>query len=100
MASSYAQQFLTNARESVESVVPQVRGKRVLLYAPTFRGRVASAEGPDQLDIAGLKAAVGGDFVLLIKHHPFVKQMCIRDRTLALALFVYGKFNEEVADVL
>lgn len=68
-------QFLTNARESVESVVPQVRGKRVLLYAPTFRGRVASAEGPDQLDIAGLKVAVGGDFVLLIKHHPFVKQL-------------------------
>ena len=71
----FDQQFLTNARESVESVVPQVRGKRVLLYAPTFRGRVASAEGPDQLDIAGLKAAVGGDFVLLIKHHPFVKQL-------------------------
>lgn len=71
----FDQQFLANARESVESVVPQVRGKRVLLYAPTFRGRVVSAEGPDHLDIAGLKAAVGGDFVLLIKHHPFVKQL-------------------------
>lgn len=71
----FDKQFLASARESVEIAVPQIKGKRVLLYAPTFRGRVASAEGPDQLDIAALKAAAGGEFVLLIKHHPFVKQL-------------------------
>lgn len=70
----FDQHFLSEARAKVEAAVPQVRGKRVLLYAPTFRGRVALAKGPDKLDIPALKAAVGGNTVLLIKHHPFVKQ--------------------------
>lgn len=65
--------FLDGARGKVEAVVPQAAGKKVLLYAPTFRGRVASAAAPNKLDIPALQAALGADWVLLIKHHPFVK---------------------------
>lgn len=67
--------FLANARNKVKEAVPAIGGKRVVLYAPTFRGRVAKAEGPDKLDIRALKDAIGDDAVLLIKHHPFVKQL-------------------------
>ena len=66
--------FLADARDKVKQAVPAAAGKKIVLYAPTFRGRVATAEGPDKLDIRGLKAAVGDDTVLLIKHHPFVKE--------------------------
>ena len=65
--------FLDGARGKVQTVVPQVVGKKVLLYAPTFRGRVAYAAAPDRLDVAMLKRALGNDWVLLVKHHPFVK---------------------------
>lgn len=65
--------FLAQAREKVESVFPPVRGKKVLLYAPTFRGHVSTATGPDRLDIAAMKQALGDEWALLIKHHPFVK---------------------------
>ena len=71
----FDQGFLANARNKVKEAVPAIEGKRVVLYAPTFRGRVAKAEGPDKLDICALKDAIGDDAVLLIKHHPFVKQL-------------------------
>ncbi len=65
--------FLAGARGKVEAVVPQAAGKKVLLYAPTFRGRVSTAEAPNKLDIPALQSALGSEWVLLIKHHPFVK---------------------------
>ncbi len=54
-----------------QGVVP---GKKVILYAPTFRGSVGRAASPDQLDIPAMKRALGRDYILLIKHHPFVKE--------------------------
>ena len=71
----FDQEFLANAQNKVKEAVPAIEGKRVVLYAPTFRGRVAKAEGPDKLDTCALKDAIGDDAVLLIKHHPFVKQL-------------------------
>ena len=67
--------FLEEARQHVEGAVPQIAGKKVILYAPTFRGRVASAKGPDQLDIDLMRQRLGHECVLLIKHHPFVKKL-------------------------
>jgi CDP-ribitol ribitolphosphotransferase len=49
-------------------------GKRVILYAPTFRGdSIADAHATDDLDLATLKAALGNDHVLLVRLHPFVR---------------------------
>lgn len=67
--------FLEEARQHVMDAVPQIAGKKVILYAPTFRGRVASAKGPDQLDIDLMRRRLGKEYVLLIKHHPFVKEL-------------------------
>ena len=52
------------------SVVP---GKKLLLYAPTFRGTVGRAAAPDKLDIPMMKRMLGKDYILLINHHPFIK---------------------------
>jgi teichoic acid ribitol-phosphate primase len=47
--------------------------KRVVLYAPTFRGEDATAAStPVDLDLAGLAAAIRDDHVLLLRAHPFV----------------------------
>lgn len=66
--------FVASARERVDMRYPDCRGKKVILYAPTFRGRVKTAKGPDQLDIAALRERLGGEYALLVKHHPFVKK--------------------------
>lgn len=65
--------FRSRARDRVEVAFAPARGKKVLLYAPTFRGHVSTATGPDKLDIAAMKRALGNDWVLFVKHHPFVK---------------------------
>lgn len=70
----FDEHFIAQSKSNVEEAVPKAKGKKVLLYAPTFRGRVSQAQGPDKLDIAGLKDALEKEWVLLIKHHPFVKK--------------------------
>ncbi|WP_304425515.1 CDP-glycerol glycerophosphotransferase family protein [uncultured Adlercreutzia sp.] len=66
--------YLAAAQDKLYEIVPAARGKKVLLYAPTFRGFVANAEGPDALDLPAMCEALGDEFVLVIKHHPFVKE--------------------------
>ena len=109
------------ARERLCQLFPAARGRKVILYAPTFRGRVREATTPDCFDLQafaeGLKkidrddsntAAVGsnaatadsgasntaenasagadtndaagsvaasGDYVIILKHHPHVKEL-------------------------
>ena len=43
--------YLKKSRNKLLSVVPEAKDKRVIVYAPTFRGRVAHAEAPTALDI-------------------------------------------------
>ena len=61
------------AEEHLYKVFPQARGKRVILYAPTFRGHVAGAKTPNEIDITRFAGALQKDSVLLFKLHPFVK---------------------------
>ena len=49
-------------------------GRRVVLFAPTFRGeRITRARNPEDLDLHALRAAVGDDHVVLLRSHPFVR---------------------------
>lgn len=65
--------YIAGALEHVRQQIPQARGRKILLYAPTFRGGVRTATGPDQLDIPAFAEAFSEEYVLLIKHHPYVK---------------------------
>jgi CDP-ribitol ribitolphosphotransferase len=59
-------------------------GRRVILYAPTFRGeRVTEARNPTDLDLALLQAMLGTDHVLLLRAHPFVRARRAADPRLA-----------------
>lgn len=70
----YDPHFLTAAREKLYRLMPSAVGKRVILYAPTFRGRVATATTPDILRPEMLMEALGDEYVLVENHHPFVKK--------------------------
>lgn len=60
--------------EGAAPVTGLVPGKKILLYAPTFRGSVGRAAAPTALDIPMMKRALGKECVLLINHHPFIKE--------------------------
>jgi CDP-ribitol ribitolphosphotransferase len=54
---------------------PIPEDRRVILYAPTFRGdTVTDARQPDNLDIGLLRERLGSDHVLLLRLHPFVRE--------------------------
>jgi CDP-glycerol glycerophosphotransferase (TagB/SpsB family) len=49
--------------------------RKVILYAPTFRGdRTTEASDPGGLDLEVLRQALGQDHVLLVRSHPFVRR--------------------------
>ncbi len=62
------------ALEKLYGLMPDAKGKRVILYAPTFRGTISQAQSPKELDVARMQEKLGEEFVLLMKHHPFVKE--------------------------
>ncbi len=58
------------SRRVVEARYPAMAGKRVVLYAPTFRGRGAEKRAAQHLDAVALRAALPDDHVLVLKGHP------------------------------
>ncbi len=66
--------FIRRAQDTLYQKFPPAKGKKVILYAPTFRGRVASAKTPDVLDLNLMYEKLGQEYVVLFKHHPFVKK--------------------------
>jgi CDP-ribitol ribitolphosphotransferase len=61
---------LAAARERVLARYPVLRDRRVVLYAPTFRGRGAGKSAAPGLDGPGLRAGLPADHVLVLKTHP------------------------------
>ena len=58
--------------------------RRVLLYAPTFRGdTMHAARYDDSLDLEALHRVLGDGWVVLLRLHPFVRQAASIDANLA-----------------
>jgi teichoic acid ribitol-phosphate primase len=63
------------AAQAVRDRYPGIKGKRVVLYAPTFRGDSAIvAREPVDLDLRTLQERLGHDHVVLLRQHPFVRR--------------------------
>ena len=61
---------LDAARAAVVARYPALGGRRVVLVAPTFRGRGAGKRAGGGLDGRALRAALPDDHVLVLKTHP------------------------------
>lgn len=69
----YDDNFVASAKEKLQRCIPQSNGKLVILYAPTYRGRMATAQTSDMLNVSLFKERLSAQYVLVIKHHPLVK---------------------------
>lgn len=69
----FDQEFIDNCYKKLYEKIPQAKGKKVILYAPTFRGEVAKCTSPDELDVRAFAEAFGDEYVLIFKHHQSVK---------------------------
>lgn len=66
----FDQAALDEARARVLAAHPTLAGRRVVLYAPTFRGRGVEKRAAPGLDAARLRAALSSDHALVLKTHP------------------------------
>ena len=71
----YDSDFIKRSYSMVYNEFSQMKGKKILLYAPTFRGKVQSGRAPDALDIDKLGEALSDEYVLIIKHHGVAKKI-------------------------
>lgn len=69
----YDDSFKVSAREHLLRLFPEIGDRKVILYAPTFRGHINRAETPDMLSIPYFYEHFKDKYVLLFNHHPFVK---------------------------
>ncbi len=68
----FDEKYIGDSREMFLENFPRARGKKVILFAPTFRGTQTGARSIE-LDHAAFFAALSDKYVLVEKHHPFVK---------------------------
>ena len=61
---------LATARERVLAAHPGLRGRTVVVYAPTFRGRGRGKRPAEVLDAAAMRAALPPDHAIVLKTHP------------------------------
>ena len=77
---------------------PQLQGKKVITYAPTFRGRKgARANFSLRLDLELMKEALGDEYVVVLKLHPLMKEISISE---SVEDFVLDLSGEDISHVL
>ena len=68
---------IQKARHDLIRLVPnltsQIKDRKILLYAPTYRGEVGNAYTHRMLDLLLLKRFLGNQFVFLIRMHPLIQ---------------------------
>ncbi|MDF9824852.1 CDP-glycerol glycerophosphotransferase (TagB/SpsB family) [Breznakia sp. PF5-3] len=58
---------------------PQIIGKKVILYAPTFRGRLMKGFQDGYINLDKIQENLGDDYVLLYKMHPLLEDKIISE---------------------
>ncbi len=64
--------FVDEGRNKILNAIPEIKDRKIVLYAPTFRGNnPTDAKNDDVMDFSKFKNLLGKDYVLLLKYHPF-----------------------------
>jgi CDP-glycerol glycerophosphotransferase (TagB/SpsB family) len=93
---------LAAARERVLRAYPSLRDGRVVVYAPTFRGRGRGKQPAPGFDATALRAALPGDHRLALKSHPNLDPRLVRTAGFDAVIESSVEMNEvfAAADVL
>lgn len=72
----FDEEYKQNFRNKFYKEYPNLKDKKIILFAPTFRGDIKqTARYPMELfDIHEVCETLGEDYAVIIKHHPFVTE--------------------------
>ncbi len=66
--------YAVSCREEFYRQCPEARGRKVLLWAPTFRGRPQDPYVPGISVMEGLGKKLGEDWFVILKYHPHMEE--------------------------
>lgn len=66
----YDKEWVSSCKEEFYKQFPNAHEKKVLLWAPTFRGKASSPDALDNEIFSNLQEKLGDEWLVLIKHHP------------------------------
>lgn len=89
----YDETYKTKTREILLEKYPICKEKKVILYAPTFRGNIYQGFQAIDFPTTQLLDALGDNYILLYKFHPLLKETTLKDHR---AINVY---EEEIHDL-
>lgn len=67
--------YLTSTKEALLLKYPLLKGKKVILYAPTFRGNIYQGFNSIAFDGQKILDNLGDEYVILYKYHPLLKNV-------------------------
>ena len=72
-------EYVEAARKRLFSQYPQLENKRVMIFAPTFRGNsVNDGSYPEEfIDLDALSDELGEEWMIILKLHPFIKNKLV-----------------------
>ena len=76
--------YLSELRESFEKDYPQLKGKKLVLYAPTFREDPKNNAVFNHFDIEKFLDELGDEYALAIRLHPNYKRFCDEEHNIDL----------------
>lgn len=97
----YSDKYKRDIRKQLYQKYPQFKNKKVILFAPTFRGNGQKTAYYDYslIDFNLIKKKFSKDYVFLVKMHPFIKKL--PDIDFENDKFYYNLSNErEINDLL
>lgn len=68
-------EYINNTKQKLYNKYPNLKNKKVVLFAPTFRGNGQNSAHYDfsLIDFNKIKQSLGKEYVFIIKLHPFIK---------------------------
>lgn len=68
-------EYIAKCKEDFYRTYPQAKGKKIVLWAPTFRGNAGNPVLVGKDDIINLQSKLGNDWFVVTKLHPHFKNM-------------------------
>lgn len=97
----FDEEYRAETTERLYAREPRLKGKKICLFAPTFRGNnVNDGYYPTKfLDIRRLAEDLGEDWAIILKYHPFIKNPPEIPDEVADRVFDFGD-EREINDIL
>lgn len=69
----FKKRMIKNDQKWMYKNYPQLKGKKIVLYAPTFRGKLMHDLENSGIDLGKIQRELGEDYVILYKMHPLLE---------------------------